>query len=257
MALLISNYQSRWLLKQKHTGNLYGFFEHFSEDIHRQEDDFHGPIIDPNKWTGANGGGASAASPAIDVGLVGGAIKMVTGTAGDSTASSTLAGGRHFRGDMNAIMQARVKIETVLTSVKVEIGFRDAITNGAIVNVKATPSFTATDGACWILDTNENVNWDGLAVANAVAATSLKPANAAVNLVASTYGTFQVALVDGVAFFSAFDVDGKRIYGPIAVAAAVTKTVVLSAHVYIEARNATSKTLNVDKVKAYAARTTA
>ena len=257
MAILIEKYLSRWRAIQifgRNDRNL-PYHEHLSYDFSKQFDDFNGPVIDTNKWTVNNGGGASAASPAIDVGLVNGAIKMVTGTAGDSTASSTLAGGRHFRGDQNAIIQARVKIETVITSVKVEIGFRDAITNGAIVNVKATPTFTATDGACWILDTNENANWDGLGVANAVVATSLKPANTSVNLAASTYGTFQVALVDGVAYFSAFDVDGKRIYGPTGVAAAVTKTVLLSPHIYIEARNGTSKTLNVDYVLAYQART--
>src|SRR3990167_1861815 len=68
-------------------------------DVSRMEDDFHGPVIDAGKWTVGNGAGAGAASPAIDVGLANGAIKMVTGTAGDDTAASVLAGGRHFTGD--------------------------------------------------------------------------------------------------------------------------------------------------------------
>lgn len=238
---------------------MYSYFAAKAWDVCTEPtDDFTGPTINTYKWTVGNGGGASAASPAISVGVANGIITCVTGTAGDNTASSTLAGGRHFYGQNNAIITARVAISAVVTSVKVEIGFRDAITTTsaahAVVNVKATPTFTSTDGAVWILDTNDNAYWEGIAVANGTAATTCE---AAISPTAATYEYLQVALVEGVAYYSRFNADGKRTYGPTAQAAAVTSTVLLSPHVTIEARNTTSKSLFVDAVWCYQGRTTA
>lgn len=234
----------------------YGVMAVNAWDICRFHDDFIGPVIDTNKWTVGNGAGAGAASPAISVGVVNGIITMDTGTAGDSTASSTLAGGRHFRGDQNPILTARIAISAVVTGVKVEVGFRDAITTTAaahaVVNVKATPTFTATDGAVWILDTTNNAYWEGVAVANTVAATTLA---AAISPTAAIYEYLQVALVDGVAYYSRFDANGRLTYGPTAQAAAITSTVLLAPHLTIEARNVTGKSLFVDAIWVYQART--
>jgi len=227
-------------------------------DVFSFIDDFNGPVINTDKWTVGNGGGTSVASPAISVGVANGAIAMVTGTSGDNTASSTLAGGRHFMGQNNAIITARVAISAVVTSVKVEIGFRDAITTTAaahaVVNVKTTPTFTGTDGAVWILDTDDNAYWEGVAVANGTGATTVE---AAISPTALTYEYLQVALVGTVAYYSRFNADGKCTYGPTAQAGAVTATTLLSPHICVEARNATSKTLLVDAVWLYQGRTTA
>lgn len=249
---------SRAALKKLMTGRdrHYDFFSTEAWDVFSFKEDFNGPTIDTYRWTVGNGGGLSAASPAISVGVVNGIITMVTGTAGDNTASSTLAGGRHFRGDSNAIITARLAISAVVTNVKVEVGFRDAITTTAaahaVVDAKATPTFTSTDGAVWILDTADNAYWEGVAVANTTGATTLE---AAISPTAATYEYLQVALVDGVAFYSRFDADGYRTYGPTAQAAAVTATVLLSPHLTIEAKNTTSKSLFVDAVWLYQART--
>ena len=234
----------------------YSFLAPLAWDVCPIKDDFTGPVIDAGLWTVGNGAGASAASPAISVGVVNGIITMVTGTAGDNTASSTLAGGRHFRGDQNPVLIARVAISSVVTSVKVEIGFRDAITTTAgahfVVDAKAPPTFTSTDGAVWVIDTADNANWEGVAVANGTAATTVE---AGISPTASTYEYLQVALVDGVAYYSRFDANGYLTYGPTAQAAAVTATVLLSPHIAIEAKNATSKSLFVDAVWVYQART--
>ena len=229
-------------------------------DICRISDDFVGPTITAtyNGWTVGNGGGASAASPVVSAGKVNGQIIFVTGTAGDNTASSTLKSGRHFYGQNNAIITVRLAITTAITSVKVEIGFSDAITTTAaahaVVDAKATPTFIATDGVVWVLDTNDNSNWEGVAVANGVAATTVE---AGIAPTLDTFEYLQVALLDGVAYYSRFNADGKRTYGPVAQAAAVTPTVLLAPHVTIEARNATSKGLYVDAIWVYQGRTTA
>jgi len=243
------------LKKYYSTGHrMYPFFAPNMWDIFKVEDDFDGPIIETNKWTVGNGGGASAASFAVSVGRNSGQISGVTGTAGDNTASATITSGRHFRGDQNPVMICRLTVD-VITSVKIEVGFRDAITTTAaahnVVDVRATPTFTATDGVVWILDTNDNVYWEGVAVANGTAATTVE---AAISPVASTFEYLQVALVDGVAFYSRFDANGRRTYGPIAQAAAVTATVLLAPFVCVEARNASSKELFVDYIWAGQAR---
>lgn len=250
-------YLSRAFLKSIVGGRdrRYSLFLPNMMDICSLEDDFTGPTIDGYKWTGGNGAGASAASPAISVGVANGIITMVTGTAADNTACSTLAGGRHFYGQNNAVITARVAL-TVITSVKVEIGFRDAITTTnaahAVVNVKATPTFTATTGAVWILDTNDNAYWEGVAQ-GAAAATTVE---AAISPTVDTYEYLQVALVGTVAYYSRFDANGLRTYGPKAQAGAVVATTLLSPHITVEARNATTKSLYVDKVWVYQARTT-
>ena len=236
---------------------MYKWFSARAWDVCSIHDDFQGPVIDTNRWTVGNGGGAGVASPAVSVGLVNGQITMVTGTANDNTASSTLKGGRHFYGQNNAIILARIAIVSVVTGVKVEIGFSDAITTAAadhaVVATKATPTFTGTDGVVWILDTTDNVYWEGVAVANTVAAVTVE---AAISPVASTFEYLQVALVGTVAFFSRFDAAGRRTYGPVAQAAAVTANVLLAPHVTIEARDATSKDLRVDALWVYQGRTT-
>lgn len=233
-------------------------------DIMRFMDDFTGPVIDTNKWTVGNGGGASAVSPAITVGAQGGQIRMTTGTANDNTASSILVGGRHLTGDTNAMIIARLKINTSVAAIKVEVGFKDNILtsagNGAVVNVMATPSFIATDGVCWCYDTNNTgVGWESLGRAASTAATTDTAYNTVP--VADTFEYLMVELVDGAAYFSRFNVDGIRTYFGGAGSAtpmllAVTSTVLLAPYVYVEARSATSKNVDVDIVYYSAARST-
>ena len=250
---------SRASLKQYYSTQhkMYQFFATRAWDVCQLEDDFHGPTLDAYKWTTGNGAGASAASFVVTAGAANGAIVGTTGTAGDNTAAAVICSGRHFQGQLNAVITARLYIASVVTSVAVEVGFRDAITTTAgaqrVVATKATPTFTATDGAVWILDTNDNAYWEGVAVANAVGATTVE---AAISPTASTYEYLQVASVGTVAYYSRFDANGRRTYGPVAQAAAVTATVNLAPFVAIEARNATSKTCVVDSIWVYQGRTT-
>ncbi len=236
-------------------------------DLVRFPEEFIGPAIDTNHWTVGNGGGAGAVSPAIIVGAQGGQARLTTGTANDNTAASTLVCGRHFTGDTNALIVARLKINTAVTSVKVEVGFKDNILtsagNGAVVNVMATPSFNATppvvDGVCWCYDTNNSLGWEGLGIANSTgAATDTGYATAPT---ADTFEYLMIELVDGAAYFSRYDATGLRIYYGGAgrerpMLLAVTSTVLLAPYVYVEARSATSKNVDVDMVFVSAARNT-
>ena len=266
MAERFTGYLFREHLK-KFFGNrdrLYSYLASASAlDLAPFRDEFTGPVIDTNKWTVGNGGGASAVSPAIIVGSAGGQVRLTTGTAGDGTASSTLSGGRHFTGDTNAIIVARIELVADVAGVKVEVGFRDNIltaATGEVVNVKATPSFTATDGVCWCYDTDDSGRgWEGLGVANTTAAITDTGFNAVP--VADTFEYLMIELIDGAAYFSRFNASGQRTYMGGAgtrrpMALAVTATVLLAPYVYVEARTATSQNVDVDMVAVWAARST-
>ena len=242
---------------------LYSYLARIAaHDVVYFRDDFTGPVIDANKWTVGNGAGASAVSPAITVGAQGGQIRLTTGTAGDNTASSVLAGGRHLTGDTNAFIVARLKINTAVTSIKVEVGLRDSILttagNGKVVNVQATPSFVSTDGVAWSYDTSQaSTGWRGLGVANTTAATTDTGYDGVP--VADTFEYLMVELRDGAAFFSRYDADGVRTYfggagRGLPMLLAVTATVLLSPHIYVEARSGTSRNVDVDMVAFGAAR---
>lgn len=238
--------------------NLRNILSLQADSVVTLDDHFFGPVLDANKWSVGNGGGASAASPVVSVGLQNGAIVAITGTAGDGTADSFISSGRHFKGDQNAVFRTRLKVGAAVASVKIECGFQDAIASATThaVNSKSASTFISSDAVCWIYDTNDTGRgWDGMGIANPTAATRMTSYN--VVPVADTYETLEIALIDGTAFFSHYTVDGLRDFGPVSMLLAVTKTVLLCPYVSVEARSATTKTLTIDRIKAFQAQTTA
>src|SRR3990167_8869394 len=112
---------SQDLRKFMAASRLYPFVEYHSLDTVRVvDDDFTGLTLDTGDYTLANGGGASAASPVITAGGVNGVADFVTGTAGDSTASSELATGLQARGDLSCVVVARLQVD-IITGVKIEM----------------------------------------------------------------------------------------------------------------------------------------
>lgn len=236
---------------------LYPFMEFHSLDVVQMRpggDDFIGDTLSTDLYTVSNGGGASAASPVITGGALNGVCDFVTGTAGDSTASSELSTGLNFRGDHGAVMVACLTLD-VITGVKVEVGFTDVATDPGAVNVKATPSFTATDCALWCFDTNDNVYWEGLS-ANNGSTSPMANVEAAISPVAATYEWLMVELIPSdtgsnecTVAFRRFSAAGGLTYesiGGTGTNQGVNSNVLLTPWIYVEARNATSKTLSLD-----------
>ena len=243
---------------------LYPALEYGSLDVVKFEDDFLGDTIDSNKYTLANGGGASAASPVITAGTVNGVADFVTGTAGDSTASSELALGLNFRGDRGAVLVACLTVD-IITGLKIELGFTDALNDAGAVATKATPTFNATDCALWVLDTADNGNWEGIA-ANNGNTSPMATVEAGLSPVAATYEFLMVELVENddsnsqcAVEFSRYTDGGLRTYGPVVGGGAdpqgPNSNVLLTPWVYVEARNGSSKTLSLDFLAAYQYRT--
>ena len=242
---------------------LYPFMEYHSLDTVRTvDDDFPGDTLRTDIYTVSNGGGAGAASPVITAGVLNGVCDFVTGTAGDSTASSELSTGLQMRGDHGAVMVACLTLD-IITGVKVEVGFTDVLTDPGAVNVKATPSFTATDCALWCLDTTDNVYWEGLSANNGTTS-PMATVEAAISPVAATYEWLMVELIPSdtgdnecTVAFRRFTLAGELAYegfGGRGTNQGVNSNVLLSPWIYVEAWNGTSKTLSLDYFGAWQSR---
>ena len=246
---------------------LYPFIERGSLDVVQMlpgGDDFMGDTLRTDIYTVSNGGGAGAASPVITAGVLNGVCDFVTGTAGDSTASSELSSGLQFQGDHGALFVAYLQVD-IITAVKIEVGFTDVQTDPGAVNVKATPTFTATDCALWVLDTNDNAFWEGIA-ANNGDTSPMATVEAAISPVAATYEWLMIELIESddtanecAVEFSRYNAAGLRTYGPTIGGGAnpqgPNSNVLLTPWIYVEARNATSKTLRLDYWNAWQFRT--
>ena len=125
---------------------------------------------------------------------------------------------------------------------------------------RSDPTFNTNytaDGAVWCYDTTNALGWQGLGVAAGTAATGGVFASG-IAPVADTFQTLVVALMDGLGFFAILDADHNEIItsGSVGITGAVTKTTLLAPYVYVEARSATSKTVAIDRIHAWGARTT-
>ena len=251
---------------------LYPFIEQHSLNVVQMlpgGDDFMGDTLRTDIYTVANGGGASAASPVITADSLNGICDFVTGTAGDSTASSELSTGLAFRGDRSCVLVALLAVD-VITGVKIEVGFTDVATDPGAVNVKATPTFNATDCALWVLDTNDNSNWEGLA-ANNGDTSPMATVEAGISPTAATNEWLMVELLrtdsansQCAVIFRRFTEAGQMTFGPEIGSSAIggqadpqgpNSNVLLTPWVYVEARNSTSKTLSLDYWNAWQYRT--
>ena len=85
---------------------------------------------------------------------VNGTMTLTTGSTGSDTAGQGF--GLNWSGDNGFYFIARLKATTRITNVKIEVGMTDAVGDDGAVLLKATPTFTATDCALFVLDTTED-----------------------------------------------------------------------------------------------------
>ena len=85
-----------------------------------------------------------------------GYLSLVTGTDNDGYAGQGM--GLQFTGDRGILAEFVVTTPSVVTTFKMEVGLSDADDDGGAINVKATPSFTATDCAVFVVDTDDDAN---------------------------------------------------------------------------------------------------
>jgi len=179
-----------------------------------------------------------------------GSARLTTGTTNDSV--SSMSKDLICRGEYNAVMAVRFKIDDI-DAIKVEIGFRDSTASATgIVNVLNTPSFSATNGCCWVYDNDATIDtWSAEGVKATVVATGVTLATTAAGAapIAATYQTMVVALMDDNAYFSRYSADGRKQGDTIMLNDCNTAATPVTPSVFLQTRDTTTHHLDIDFFK--------
>ena len=230
------------------------FLQMNSFDICKWEDDFLSGVLTSSVYTTAATGSGSAAAAAVLAPSASanewGNIRLTTGTTNDGVSSMSLP--LQCQGDYNAVMAIRYRISAI-ANVKIEIGFRDSVasTTGT-VNALDTPSFSASNGCCWVVDTDATIDtWaaEGVKATSAATGVTLATTAGGAAPVADTYQTMVVALMEDNAYFDRYSADGRKQGQTIMLTDCNTGSVNLAPAVFVQTRNTTSKNLDVDFFK--------
>jgi len=230
------------------------FLQMNSFDICKWEDDFLSGVLTSSVYTTAATGSGSAVAAAVLAPSASanewGNIRLTTGTTNDGVSSMSLP--LQCQGDYNAVMAIRYRISAI-ADVKIEIGFRDSVasTTGT-VNVLDTPSFSASNGCCWVFDTDATTDtWaaEGVKATSVATGVTLATTAGGAAPVADTYQTMVVALMEDNAYFSRYSADGRKQGDTIMLTDCNTGSVNLAPAVFVQTRNTTSKNLDVDFFK--------
>jgi len=204
-----------------------------------------------NRYTRAVTGSGSGAVLTITANNDWGIARMTTGTTNDGISAMSL--GTICKGDYNAVMAVRYKIN-VITAAKIEIGFRDSVANNSagIVNALDDPTFSATNGCCWVFDTDATIDtWaaEGVKASSAATGVTLATTAGGAAPVADTYQTMVVALMEDNAYFSRYSADGRKQGDTIMLSDCNTGSTAVAPAVFVQTRNTTTKLLDIDFFK--------
>lgn len=216
-------------------------------------DDFGGDVL-ADQWSGAAGADAQAVAPAIVAGGLDGICRLTSGDAGDGTANdaSVLTRALNYKASSGGLyMRARVKINTAVTNVCVNIGFTDVLATTTLempITISGTTLTTnATDAAVFVFDTAQtNDLWHCQGVKNN---SDTAISNSGTAPTADTYQIFEI-FIDSSGN-ATFYIDGV-LKG--SVANAVTASVSLTPVIAVEARTTTSKVVDIDYIEVRAKR---
>ena len=206
--------------------------------------EFDEDTINADYWALANSGGTSAADFAVMATTVQcGTIQGDTGTTDNGSIS--LVGPLIFKGDQNAGMHVRLKVDAV-TGYNLEVGFIDAVpgSNGSGVSDVDTPAATATDAALLQIDTDQTLATLAFVTAGTSFTTTSTTLTTPITVLsAATYADVRIQLVANTAYcwvngVLAASHTGSKIEGGTAVAP----------WIYARTRNTTAKFVDVDYI---------
>ena len=163
-------------------------------------------------------------------------------------------------GDLNACMAVRLQVDTI-TSVKVEVGFTDAVDDAGAVNSLAGNTFTASNAALWVMDTSDTLNWQcvgrsstGPTGSAAASADKIEPGVAPVG---ATYETMVVCLRGNNAKFYRLNANGRVVYSSIWMPYAIEGGTPIVPWVFVQLRGTVDRNVNIDFVDFWQRRTAA
>lgn len=127
-------------------------FSSFDYDVF--EDKFWGDLL-RDEYPAAKTNGTSAAVTLTEH-AANGYVDLISGTTDNGYAGQGL--GLQFTGDRGVLAEFIVRTPAAITTMKFEVGLSDADDDAGAINIKATPSFTATDTAVFVVDTDDDAN---------------------------------------------------------------------------------------------------
>ena len=234
------------------------------------DDDFDGDLFRggaaPGVYQSTASGTSSATAALVTTGAdrENGCVLLDAGS--DNAGRSDLSLGMHYQANRNCVIAVRLKMSAI-TSVKVEIGFTDVLsgTDAGALNVKATPTFNATDCAVWSIDTNDNTNWEGVAAATGDT-TPATTVEAAISPTADTFEWMIVALREydstnnlAAAKYIRADANGgvtfESAWQTATATGAISSNVLLTPWVFVQNRSGTQRTCTIDRLIVWQRRT--
>ena len=239
------------------------FLQMNSMDISKWDDDFLSGVLTSSVYSVASAGTGSAAPAVLAASASAnqwGNIRLTTGTFAD-TGVSVISLPLQYMGDYNAVMAVRYRLSSA-AEVKLEIGFRDSVASTtATVNALDTPSYHATNGCCWVYDTDATADvWQAQGVKASSAATGVdltasSPHNATTNNgalpIADVYQTMVVALMEDNAYFMRYDKDGGKQGQTIMLNDCITGSVGVAPCIYVQTRDTSTVHCDIDFIKAW------
>ena len=249
------------------------YLDLLSFDMVHWEDDFLGDTLHSGYQLA--GEGTSLAMSAPTSATRNGYATMITGGTDNYAEIASL--GLEWYAEQNCTFFALVAVNTI-TTVKIEVGFCDqtaatggAASNntGAIAEVLATPDSTATDGACWVFDTDDTTSWQLFTVKNDATPQKTEPSyignfdgDAApqagifellgVSLAGTNARFYRGSMVGGDSTEGDWTKRLTMTYDSGWIADAITSTVARTPHLFVQARvGSASRTLTVDALWAW------
>lgn len=219
-------------------------------DDHFKGDQVRGDATAPGTYQ-STASGTSAAVANISAGLVGGQLLLDPGS--DNGGRSDLSLGLHYTGSRFAVAAFKFRTGDGLGSMKFELGFTDVVsgTDAGAVNVKATPTFNASDAALLVLDTNADAL---LTLVGVQAGTAAAAYNFSTALSNDTFYYGIVALRGTRAAGYLLDADGNVLERqPTSgyMESAITAATLLTPWAFAQNRSASQRRLYIDRLKVY------
>lgn len=206
-----------------------------SADYKHIQENFWGDALDA-KYPAAKTNGTSAAVTFTEHNEDG-YLELVSGT--DSAGYAGQGMGMQWTGTRGVLAEFIVRTPSAVTTLKIEVGLSDADDDAGAVNVKSTPSHTATDYAVFVVDTTDDANIAFISY-NGTTGVATQDIQA---IAASTTYRFAVRIVG--ASVQGF-INGKLVSGGTHVITAATK---LTPWVFCQARaGSASRTLQWHKL---------
>lgn len=239
-----------------------------SRDVMDMFDDFKGKAIDTTQnWSVANGGGAGAASFAVNL-QANGIIRGTTGTGNGVTASVSLIGPILWLPAANIGMEIRYKVITANTAIRFEAGFIDAVpgSNTAAFNNVDTPTAFAANAVTVMIDTAATANKLNLMTVGSASNQAVARSTGTQGLPnTGVYQTIRIQITSrddttaNAADATAWVDGGNQMNADTSATAGVgvvNAATLLAPWVYFEATSATSKSLDIDYIHVWGQRQT-